>query len=289
MTIKSILCIFGGLQSELNALSTALVLGKAHAAQIRMLHVSSEPSAYVGLYGEGVFVSGEIIAAVEKENKERLNKAKQYVTSFAAKHHVPLDQPDAPAHHASARFTHLVGLVDATIAREGRISDLIVLGGVDDKATHDYITPALFDTGRPVLVMPPTHGDMPRDWNDKTVAVAWDGSLQASRALYNALPLIRNAEKVIVLTAQETGKAFDLEAECGIMGYLRAHGIHGQGIVVATGQRALPESLLARAKDLKADLMVMGAYGHSQFREMILGGVTEHMLQKADIPLLLSH
>jgi len=80
-----------------------------------------------------------------------------------------------------------------------------------------------------------------------------------------------------------------VEAECGIMGYLRAHDIHAQGIAVATGQRSVPESLLARAKDLKADLLVMGAYGHSQFREMVLGGVTEHMLQKADIPLLLSH
>ncbi len=145
MSIKSILCILGGSQSELSALSTALVLGRAYAAQIRVLHVSSEPSAYVGLYGEGIFVSGEIIAAIEKENKERLDKARQYVTSFAAKHHVPLDQPDAPVHHASATFVHLVGLVGATIAREGRVSDLIVLGGLDDKATHDYITPALFD------------------------------------------------------------------------------------------------------------------------------------------------
>ncbi len=289
MSIKSILCIFGGSQSELNALDTALVLGKAHGARVRVLHVSSEPSAYVGLYGEGIIVSGEIIAAIEKENKERLNKAKQYVTSFATKHHVPLDQPDAPAHHASARFLHLVGLVDATIAREGRASDLVVLGGVDDKATHDYITPALFDTGRPVLVMPTTHGDMPRDWNDKTVAVAWDGSLQAARALYNALPLIRNTEKLFVLTAQEPGKVFDLEGESGVMEYLLAHGIHTQGIAVATGQRDVPESLLARAKELHADLLVMGAYGHSQFREMILGGVTEYMLQKADIPLLLSH
>ena len=289
MTIKSILCIFSGSQNELNALNTALVLGKAHGTQVRVLHVSSEPSAYVGLYGEGVFVSGEIIAAIEKENKERLNKAKQYVTSFAAEHHVPLDQPDAPTHHASARFVHLVGMVDATIAREGRLCDLVVLGGVDDKATHDYITPALFDTGRPVLLMPAAHDDMPRDWNDKTVAVAWDGSLQAARALHNAMPLIANTEKLIVLTAQESGKAFDLEAESGVMEYLLAHGIHTQVIAVATGQRTVPEALLARAKDLHADLLVMGAYGHSMFREMILGGVTEHMLNKADIPLLLSH
>lgn len=285
MSIKSILCIYGGVESELNAVHVALTLGKAQAARVRFLHLSPDPSAYVGLYGDGIIVSGEMIAAIEKKNKERLEEAKKQVAAAAAQHHIPLDTPESLAHHASATFTHLVGMQDSAIARDGRLSDVIVVGKYDGKS-HDAITPALFDTGRPVLVVP---SGKDGQWQDKTIALAWDGSLQAARALYNALPLVNNAEKFYVLTAQESGKVFDLEAECGVMDYLRAHGIHAQGIVVAVGQRPLPDSILARAKDLKADALVMGAYGHSMFREMILGGVTEHMLNKADIPLLLSH
>ena len=92
-----------------------------------------------------------------------------------------------------------------------------------------------------------------------------------------------------MLTAEGHGETYDLVAEGALMEYLRLHGIHAQGIVVAAGTRTPAEALLARAKELKADLMVMGAYGHSRFREMLLGGVTNHMLEKADIPLLMSH
>lgn len=287
MTIKSILCIFGGADSELGAVEAALTLGKEHGAHIRFLHLSPDPSAYAGLYGEGIIVSGEILEAIEKENMARLEKARQHVTTLAAKYHVPLDAPESPAHHASATFRHLTGMMDATIAREGRVSDLIVLGK-EYQPTHDVITPALFNTGRPVLRMPEIKTGMV-EWEDKTVALAWDGSLQAARALYNALPVIRKAESGQVLVSREHGKPFDLEAEQGIMEYLRAHGLKPNVIVTDRGSHSIGEALLAKAKELRADLLVMGAYGRSMFREMILGGVTEHMLEHADIPLLLSH
>src|SRR6188474_15455 len=101
MTIKSILCLFDGSQDELNALNTATVLAHAYGGHIRVLHVSPDPNAYAGVYGEGIIASAAIVQAVEKENAQRLDKAKQYVVSFAAKHHIPLDAPDSPAHHAS--------------------------------------------------------------------------------------------------------------------------------------------------------------------------------------------
>lgn len=289
MTIKSILCFFNGSQDELNALNTAFVLGEAYGARIRVLHVSSDPAAYAGIYGEGIIASGAIVEASEKENAERLKKAKQYVVSFAAKHHLPLDEPETPTHHASVRFVHHTGMIDATIAREGRMSDLIVIGS-EDTPVHDLITPALFDTGRPVLRMPPDHDGMMREFQDKTVALAWNGSLQAARALNNAIPLLGRTEKLYILTIEKPGHTHDLAAEAALMDYLRVHGIQAQGIMVAGGNyRSTGEALLMRARELKADLLVMGAYGHSMFREMVLGGVTEHMITKADIPLLLSH
>ena len=289
MTIKSILCLFNGSQEELNALNTAFVLGAAYGAQIRVLHVSSDPTAYAGIYGEGILASGAIIEAIEKENAERVKKAKQYVASFAAKHHLPLDELETTTHHASVRFVHHTGMIDATIAREGRISDLIVIGS-EDTPVHDLIAPALFDTGRPVLRMPPAHDGMMREFQNKTVALAWNGSLQAARALYNAIPMLARTEKLYILTLEKPGHMPDPAAESTLKDYLRVHGIRAQGIMIAGGNyRSAGEALLLRARELKADLLVMGAYGHSMFREMVLGGVTEHMITKSDIPLLLSH
>ena len=285
MSIRLILCIFSGADCELSSVHTALVLAKEHGARVRFLHLSPDPSAYVGLYGEGMIVSGDIVAAIERENLERLGQAKTLIAAAAIQQGVPLDAGEFPIHHACATFHHVVGMQDRAIAREGRLSDLIVVGK-NNNAMHDAVTPALFSTGRPVLVVP---AGKEEPWQDKTVAIAWDGGLQAARALYSALPLISKAEMVYVLTAQEHGKALDLEAESGVMAYLHMHGMKAQAIVVAAGQRSLPESLLIRAKDMKVNVLVMGAYGHSMLREMILGGVTEYMLVKADIPLLLSH
>lgn len=290
MTIKSILCIFGGSQDELGALNTAFVLGHTYGAQIRVLHVSSDPSAYAGIYGESIIASASIIEAIKKENAQRLNKAKQYVVSFAAKHHIPLDTLDLPAHHASTQFVHLIGTLDTIIAQQGRLSDLIIIGGREETRAHDAITPSLFNTGRPVLVIPPAHDRLSKEWQDKTVAFAWNGSLQSARAIYHAIPLLARTEKLYILTVEGYGHKHDLAAEAALMEYLRAHGINTQVILVGSGNyRTDGEALLMRAKDLKADLLIMGAYGHSMFREMVLGGVTEHMLQEADIPLLLSH
>lgn len=287
MSIKSILCIFSGTQDELNALDTALVLGEAYGAHIRILHISSEAVTDIGGYGEGILASGAIIEAIRKENAERLKKAKQYVVSYAAKHHLSLDETQTPSHHASVRFQHVVGGINATIAREGRLSDLIILGR-EVAPTHDLITPALFDTGRPVLVLPPAHEELAGKFTDKTVAFAWNGSLQAARALFNALPLLQRTEKLYIVTVEKHGH--DLALEAGVMAYLQAHGIPSQGIMIAaSSQRSTAEAIAMRAKELHADLLVMGAYGHSMLREMVLGGVTERMLQNAGIPLLLSH
>lgn len=290
MAIKSILCIFGGLDSELNAVNTALLLGKAYSAHIRFLHISPDPSSYAGLYGEGIVASAYVIEAIEKENATLLKKAKQHVESLTAKHHVPLDAPESPVHHASAQFLHLAGTMDSVIGREGRLSDLIIAGRGTDTPNTLYdsaIIAALFNTGRPVMLLPKQKAKTPAEY--KTIALAWKGTLEAGRAMYNAMAFLEKAEKVYVLTAEGRGEMYDLEAEAALMEYLHTHHIKTQGIVVAAGERTPAEALLMRAKELKAELLVMGAYGHSRFREMLLGGVTNYMLEKADIPLLLSH
>ncbi len=297
MSIKSILCVFEGTEKELGALETSFALAEAYSAQLRILHISPTPSNYVGIYGEGVIESSYIIAAIEKENKEHLEKSKQFISSCAARRNVPLDIKhtaisDNKNNSATAEFLHLTGDVSNIIAQQGRVSDIIVVGrGVSEpSATYDSaIMAALFETARPVLLIPEGKGEKITKWQCTNISLAWDGGLEAARALYNALPFLERADKLQLLTARGDGEASDLAAEEDVIKYLRCHNIHATGIIVAEGNRSPAEALLMRAKELGSDLLVMGAYGHSRLREMILGGLTNDLLEKADIPLLLSH
>jgi len=292
MGIKSILCIFGGSEQELDALNAAMALAKSCSAWLRILHISPDPGSYVKLYGGEVMVVGAVITAIEMKNAKALAMAKQHVTAFAERHQIPLDGPETPAHHASARFQHQLGIMEAIIPAEGRLADLIILSREVDSANiynGAVLIEALFNTGRPVLFMPKTSGGQPRPWQDSTIGMAWDGSLEAARALKNAMPLLTQAENFHVLTARLHGQAANPASEIRLMEYLKAHGLKTEIIAVDHGHRGAGEIVLEQATELKCDLLVMGAYGHSRYREMLLGGFTDYMLQNANIPLLLSH
>lgn len=290
MTTQSILCIFGGSESELNAVNTAFILGKSYEAHLRFLHISTDPNSYATAYGGGDAMAFSTLRdTIDKENEERMQQAKKHIECLAARYHVLLESVKIPAHHSSACFVHLTGRLEAIIAEEGRLCDLIVTGRAGKDALYDdVVIPALFDTGHPVMLLPVQKEPLGQD-GYKTVVISWKSSKEAARAIYNAMPFLEKAEKVFVLTANGNGETYDLAAEAALLAYLHTHNIHAQGIVVAAGSLTAGESLLARARELKADLFVMGAYGHTRFREMMLGGVTNYMLEKADIPLLLSH
>lgn len=287
MAIKSILCVFGASQGELNALNTAMVLGKTHEAKTRVLHISLDPGSYAGIYGESIFASAEIIDIIENNNKELLDKARQYTNSYAQKHNLPLSGKDAPAHGASVQFINRLGMVASTIEKEGRLSDLIIISH-EKTPVYDFITPSLFYSGRPVLLTPPS-ADGQREWRSSIVSFAWNESMQAARALFNYLSLMNTPEKFYILVAEGHGHTHSLEYEADLLEYLEAHSIKAEVVIVEAKSRSNGEALLMRARELNSDLLVMGAYGHSMLREIIFGGVTGYMLQETGIPLLLSH
>lgn len=292
MSIKSILCIFGGAPHELGALNAALGLAKSNAAQIRVLHISPDPGAYVAAYGGEASAVSTIMIALEKKNAERLAKARQYVTSFTQQHQIPLDALESLVHHAAARFLSLTGNTQTIVAAEGRLGDLIIVsrGAYATSPPNDpAFIAALFDSGRPVLLMPKAEDDVLPQWRDKTIALAWNASMEAARALWGAMPLLKQAETLHVLTVRHPEDNIDLTGDARLVNYLEAHGLHTEIIAVAHERHGDGELALAQARELKADLLVMGGYGHSKIREMMLGGFTDYMLRQADIPLLMSH
>ncbi len=291
MTIKSILCVFGGGRGEWGAVGTAFALGALHQAHIRFLHISSDPRAYptpedlTGYLG--------IIERLEEEYAARRDSARKYIASVAAERHVPLDDADIPRHHASAQFIHQVGEAEDIVAQEGRFSDLILISreiSLGYTPEEPAILASLFGTGRPLLLLPAMEPSAAVAWHDQTIVLAWDGSLEAARATYHALPYLERSEKLYILQVRQHPGPEDAALSLSLTDYLRTHGIRKTEAISLRGENlSTGMALLNKAKELKADLLVMGAYGHNRYREMLLGGVTNDLLEKSDIPLLLSH
>ena len=169
-------------------------------------------------------------------------------------------------------------------------ADLVVLSQTDpdDPAAAHLAGPlpeqVLVGCARPVLLIPSAAHDAAIG---SKVVVAWDGSLEAARAVYCALPLLRQAQAVaLVLFAPAGAAGRDPGADLAL--YLARHGVpcavHADPLPIDAG-----EALLSRAADLAADLMVMGAYGHSRLRETLLGGVTDTVLARMTMPVFLAH
>ncbi len=181
--------------------------------------------------------------------------------------------------------------VDALV-RHGHTSDLVVLGqdGADDHrdtTPHRLVDPVLLALGRPVLVLPSvgTVSDMPRH-----ALVGWDGSRAAAVALGAAIPVLRGADRVTLVSLRHPGDAAappDWQIP-ELLAFLHRHGVRAaaESDVVETG---LADALLSRVADYGADLLVVGAYGHGRLRERVLGGVTRQLLAEMTVPLLTAH
>lgn len=173
-----------------------------------------------------------------------------------------------------------------------RAADIVVTGsmppGVSDSFTIASPKDLVMQTGRPLLVVP----DNATGLDLSTVLVAWKETPEARRAVADALPLLAKAAKVVVVEIPEdTSEYGACEARIAdVVAWLGRHKIVASARVVEPGQgRNVAAKLDAVAADLAAGLVVAGAYGHSRFRELVLGGVTEHLVTRTKRCVLLSH
>ncbi|MGB0914203.1 MAG: universal stress protein [Phaeobacter italicus] len=186
---------------------------------------------------------------------------------------------------ASAQWVEESGKQVDVIRRHGRLADVIVVPqpDVDRNLGANTLKAALFRTGRPVLMVP--NNVEPQERLGEHVTVAWNGSMEASRAVTMTLPILRAATKVTILTSG--GEPVAATAE-DLQDYLRAHEVTA-GIHRFEGARKVGPALLACSQNVGADILIMGAYGDSHEKETIFGGNTQHIVDKAKMPVVLVH
>jgi nucleotide-binding universal stress UspA family protein len=290
VAIKTILVPFYGDEKELPAVEAALMLGKRFKAHVTCLHIS--PSATAFGYGAALVpahVSQQVEQAVKDELKEQAIKARKWFENAAAKANVTItNELRADEAISTASWQHEADKnADTVIAHAGRLADLIVISRHITESHESYsnaITAALFESGRPVLVMPP---EAPQATLGENIVIAWDGSAIATHAVAAARPFLTEADKVRILYVEDGSHNGPLPQELTL--YLLVHKVVADFISVDKGGLAVGPALLKAAKSQGADMLIMGAFSHSRIREMVLGGTTSHMLAVADIPVLMMH
>ncbi|SNR42137.1 universal stress protein [Paracoccus sediminis] len=182
-----------------------------------------------------------------------------------------------------------IGGIANLVGMRARFSDLTVLsrpyGEGSPGESEAVVEAALFEGGCPVLVLPGS--DLPTDPPGK-VLVAWNQSLEALAAVRRALPLLQAAKSVEITIIDPRRNADGSEPGAPLTQMLTRHGVHADIAVLARTAHTVSEQLNRRAIEIGADLIVMGAYGHSRFRQAILGGATRNMLEKAGVPVFMA-
>lgn len=178
-----------------------------------------------------------------------------------------------------------------SVSIHAHYADLVIVGQEDpeDPRYVPIVTPddLVMRTGRPVLIVPyiGVQGAFA-----KHVMIAWNGGREAVRAVHDALPILRQAERVDVLAINPVAPGSeDRIPSADICLHLARHGVKANAQTVQARDIEVGDILLSRIADESVDLLVMGGYGHSRFREMVLGGATKHILTSMTTPVLMSH
>lgn len=286
--IRRISLLLSGTPSDEGASKAATLIAKRLGASVEGLSIRIDPSELMFRLGEGVAASSvdEIIKAAEKNSDEAAGRGR--VSLETAAKAAGLQFFSGPPDTASSGvYAHEVqGPTIDVLTLEMKLTDLAVFGEPGDKAPLDLsvrIEHVMMQLRRPVLL---ARGTIAPTLGEKML-VPFNGTLEACTALSYAMPIIVKAKSVEILHLAEHAAANRIAANA--QRYIRQHG--GSAIITeqAPGGKGIGEDIAARANAIGADLIVMGAYGRSRLRELVLGGATRHMIQHSPVPVFLAH
>jgi nucleotide-binding universal stress UspA family protein len=273
-------------------LEAAFAIARRFGAHVEVLHARADPAdmlhatsmAFPGALRQSVIEVGERQAA------EAAGQARALFDSVCERQQIRvLDKPPM-IDGVSAAWREMQAKESIAVARCGRLSDLIVLDRpLEETPAPETLEAALMETGKPVLILPPPDHRPAPDQIGRNVVIAWNGSVVAAKAVAAARHFLITADKVTALSLKEDKRRPGRVGVEALIDHLAWHGVKADSRVIEAKRGDIGESLLTAARELKADLLVLGGYGTSMTRELILGGVTRHMLTHAEIPLLMAH
>src|SRR6185295_519391 len=275
MSYKTILVHLSDSRRAETVLEPAVQLATRYNSYLIGLHVyASVPASPIPMASAAL---GSIVAADRKNSEaiaetfKRMTANKEFVAEWQL-HKVP--------------HVDLAPLV----MERGRAADLIVAGQTDPdwdlSPLLDFPERLALESGRPVLVIPYAGRFASIG---RRVVIAWKAGRESARAVFDALPLLQGAENVHILEIKGRGDESSMSPDTSIAASLARHGIKPTIRTSVASDISVGDEILSRLSDLDADLLVMGAYGHSRMRELVFGGVTRHIARHMTVPTLFSH
>jgi nucleotide-binding universal stress UspA family protein len=243
------------------AFSTAAIVSRLWCAHLAVLHVAADRGHERAM----------------REVFERL----------AVKHDLIVTEARPNADKPTTSFTSVIGREPDIVAYQSRLADLIVVphpttaASTRDVFSSDALHAVLFDTAQPVLIAPRV---APATVGQR-ICLGWNGSAESASAVLAAMPWLHRAQALRILWAEAYQRRGPLAPE--LETYLAAHGLTADRAAFQPIDNVVGAGLLAAANDFSSDLLVMGAYSHSRLRQLILGGVTRHVIEHATIPVIM--
>jgi len=263
-----------------STLETALLLARRFDSYIEGFALRPAIDNFVAMDP----ISGMAMATVKQRDAESATQAQGLFEGFMQANQLPRSlEPKAAL---SWNWFDAAPDGDDFVGSYGRVFDAIVLGRPgDDPQGPRMITleAALFESGRPVLIAP----SAPPRRMGENMMIAWNCSTEQARATAFAMPLLRQAKKVTVLTLE--GGSVPGPSGAQMARSLQLNGIPAEAITLKPERRSAGEVILALAQELGCDLLIKGAYTQSRLRQMIFGGTTRHILAHAALPVLMAH
>lgn len=263
------------------AITGAAAIATAHDAHLDILALGVDVTQIGYSYvGSGAVILQATLDRAEQEAKEIEKAARK-----------ALAEQDPTLRYALEAAMTQLGALTELVAQRARFADLVVLPrpygpglGTESEAV---VEAALFEGQAPVLILPDSgagHAAAPR-----RVVIAWNQSAEAMAAVRKALPILKQADLVSITVIDPPQYGVERSDPGGMLcQMLVRHGVKAEVTVLARTLPRVSDVLARHVRDSAADLLVMGAYGHSRFREAILGGATRNMLEQAEIPVLMA-
>lgn len=275
MSLKDVLVYVDGSRETPSTLAAACALARDHDAHLSGLAVDRPPE--IPGYAT-IEIPQSALEIIRTQRKEAAAKAREIFDKAVA----------AAGITNRSGWSLARGMPLESLSLRSRYTDVVVVSQSnterEDGAVDDMVDDLILICGRPVLVIPYIGA---ADRIGKKVLVAWNASREAARAVADAMPILEAAESVEVIAVEPNGIGDAPGAD--IAEHLARHGVNATANKTTGLDIEVGDVLLNHIADTGADLLVMGAYGHSRMRELVLGGATRHLLQHMTVPVLLSH
>ena len=278
-SLNTILVPLGGTENVETVLDAAIAVARRFNAHVRVWHVSPDPAD--ALHAAGMALPGRIRKSVIEAGELHSHQIAETVHSlfrdYCENRQIPILQSPPAPEDVSASWHEQTGKESRVVMQRGRLADLIVLPSPRGTWPHHTLEAALFESGKPVLVVPPNAPQMIGD----RIVVGWNGSLAAARAVAAARPFLVQAEDVRVLCPTD-GATQSLPGE-ELIEELAWIGVHAEIQLFDAIPGSMGKGIMAEVHKLKADLLVMGGIGRTRMRELIMGRSTRYVLAESDV------